>query len=69
MKLTKDINSMKIHEAFQKLLNTDGTAYKIDYTNCTNKNIKDKMTTLIGGNECRVQFNKETGTYLIRDKE
>lgn len=69
MKLTKDINPMKIHEAFQKLLNTDGTAYKIDYTNCTNKNIKDKMTTLIGGNECRVQFNKETGTYLIRDKE
>ena len=69
MKLTKDINPMKIHEAFQKLLNTDGTAYKIDYTNCTNENIKDKMTTLIGGNECRVQFNKETGTYLIRDKE
>ena len=69
MRLTKDINPMKIHEAFQKLLNTDGTAYKIDYTNCTNKNIKDKMTTLIGGNECRVQFNKETGTYLIRDKE
>ena len=69
MRLTRDINPMKIHEAFQKLLNTDGTAYKIDYTNCTNKNIKDKMTTLIGGNECRVQFNKETGTYLIRDKE
>lgn len=44
MRLTRDINPMKIHEAFQKLLNTDGTAYKIDYTNCTNKNIKDKMT-------------------------
>jgi hypothetical protein len=48
MTFEKDVNKPKIHEVLPQLGLKNNEVYRIDYTNCKDQNIKNKMISMIG---------------------
>jgi len=64
---TKESNPVKIHDALKGLFEDPNQVYQIDYSQCTNQKIKDKMTWLIGAQKCYLRYDATQNTYTIRD--
>lgn len=70
IKFTDRSNPVKIHDALKWLFKGNNIVYEIDYTNCTNPNIKQKMMQLTWWEvKCLITYNKEKWTYLIRNSK
>lgn len=61
-------NPMKIHQALGNLFNDKDKIYRIDYSKCTNKNIKAKMQNLTWWLSCWIKYDKTSKTYVLTDK-
>lgn len=66
---TKETNPPKIHEVLGALFKNKNDVYKIDYTWCTNTNIKQRMMNETGTGSCYITYDETTRTYLLRDKK
>lgn len=66
MTFQKDVNKPKIHEVLPQLGLKDNEVYRIDYINCKDQNIRNKMVSMIWWNECTIMYNSKTKTYNIR---
>ena len=67
---TDRVNPLKIHTVLWPLFKNEKTIYQIDYTNCKNEKIKQKMMALTWWEaKCLISFNKEKWTYLIRNSK
>jgi len=69
-------NKPKINEAIWWLFKSNSwrnkgkeIIYQIDYSNCTNQNIKNKMMSLTWTWKCRISFDKQANTYLLRNSD
>lgn len=62
-------NPVKIHDALWDLFKDKDKIYKIDYSKCTNTNIKTKMNNLIGWLSCWIRYSKDLQTYVLTDKQ
>jgi hypothetical protein len=67
--LTAATNDPKIHEVLGQLFPNKNKTYKIDYSGCTNPNIKNKMISQIGTNQCWISYDSKAKTYLIKGPE
>lgn len=67
--LTKDTNKPKIQEVLGSLFKNESWRYEIDYSECTNSNIKNKMNALIWTDTCWIQYNQTTWTYNLLNSE
>lgn len=65
---TKASNPVRIDQALNWLFNDPNIVYEIDYSQCTNLKIKNKMTWLIGTQTCYLRYDAKSKTYTIRDK-
>jgi len=66
MTFQKDVNKHRIDQVLPALGLKNNEVYRIDYTNCKDQNIKNKMISMIGWNECTIMYNSKTKTYNIR---
>lgn len=75
--LTKNTNYPKIHEVLNTIIHKD-EIWKIDYSGCTNTNIKNKMASAISTSNkywpsakwiysCYLQYDEAKKTYVISD--
>ena len=64
---TSASNKPKIHEALQGLFDND-EIFEIDYSECTNPQMKDRLTKIIGRNKCYISYDKQKKTYLLRNQ-
>ena len=67
LEFTDRSNKIKIHESLNWLFK-ENYVYKIDYSNCKNERIKNKMESLTGTGQCWIQYDEEAKTYLLKDK-
>lgn len=65
--LTEKVNPLKIHDVLKHVCKNKAV-YKIDYSDCKNPKIKDKMTGMIWWNSCWISYNEASHTYLLSDK-
>ena len=68
MTFTDRSNPLKIHQVLGGLFNDKKRIYKIDYSNCTNIKIKNKMQNIIWSLSCWIKYDKSSQTYLLNDK-
>ena len=66
---TKASNPIRIDQALSWLFDNPDVVYQIDYSNCTNSRIKNKMVSLIWSQTCYLRYDKEKRTYTLRDKD
>lgn len=64
---TKESNPVRIDQALKWLFKNPNIVYEIDYSNCKNELIKNKMTWLIWTQTCYLRYDEEQKTYTIRD--
>ena len=65
---TDRTNPLKIHQALGNLFRNKDKVYKIDYSKCTNQNIKNKMQSLIWWLSCWIKYDNNSKTYVLTDK-
>ena len=65
---TDRVNHIKINQALGNLYNDKNKVYKIDYSKCTNNNIKNRMKKIIWWFSCWIKYDKNTNNYVISDK-
>ena len=68
LEFTDRSDKIPIHEALKWLFKKN-YIYKIDYSNCKNERIKNKMISLTWTGKCWIEFDEEKKTYLLKDKE
>jgi hypothetical protein len=61
-------NPLRINQALGNLFNNKDKVYKIDYSKCTNSNIKAKMQETIWWLSCWIKYDKDSKTYVLTDK-
>ena len=65
---TKASNPIRIDQALNWLFDNPDIVYQIDYTNCTNEKIRNKMTSIIWTQTCYLKYDKLQKTYTIRNE-
>lgn len=65
---TKASNPVNIQTALEWLFDDPNKVYQIDYSNCKHEKIKNKMTSLTWTKTCYLRYDKDQGTYTIRDQ-
>lgn len=65
---TDRTNPLKINQALGNLFKNKDKVYKIDYSKCTNWNIKAKMQNTIWWLSCWIKYDKNSQTYVLTDK-
>ena len=66
--LTENTNLPKIHEVFGGLVKP-WEKWMIDYSECKNPAIKNKMLSTMWGNRCYLHCDKQKGTYFVSSNE
>lgn len=66
---TDRTNPLKIDQALGNLFKNKSKIYKIDYSACTNSNIKTKIQNTIWWLSCRIKYDKNLQTYVLTDKK
>ena len=66
---TKASNPVRIDQALRWLFDNPDKVYEIDYSGCTNQNIKNRMMWLCWTKTCYLRYDKAQRTYTIRDSE
>ncbi len=62
-------NQPKIHEVLWWLFTQKDKVFRIDYANCTNPQIKQKMISQIWTTTCMIDYDEATSTYLLKDSK
>lgn len=63
---TAESNKPTIHTVLWKFFREDTNIYTIDYSQCKNQRIKNKMIDLLGGiSKCLIKYNKRSWTYNL----
>lgn len=63
---TAESNKPTIHTVLWKFFTEDTNMYTIDYSQCKNQRIKNKMIDLLGGiSKCLIKYNKRSWTYNL----
>jgi len=66
--LTKDTNLPKIHEVFDGVVKP-WEKWMIDYSECKNATIKNRMLSTMWGYRCYLHCDKKKGTYFVSTSE
>lgn len=68
LRFTAKVNKPKIQDVMVHMFANDpNKKYQIDYSQCHNSKICNKMRGLIGSDTCYVRFDKTKGTYMLQD--
>ena len=61
-------NPLRVDQALGNLFRNKDKVYKIDYSKCTNQNIKTKIQGIIWWLTCWIKYDSKTKTYVLTDK-